>query len=933
MKNLFKFLIGLFAAISFIFAGCSSDSGSSGGASGSIPETADETPGTISEIDPMVLVAAEVATELDSAENSYIVVVNVAEKTDYSDLTSYCWVADGKTSTEKLKTVTKDGYSFGYMVIYDGTTLAAGIPADVGTALDAKEDIKIIIKNLGDSWSWQTPDLDMPTSTGKKHFFISSGKDSKSDASLVAVSANMNPSITFASAITTTNIKVYLSVKLALEMKAASNGFSIVNSEGVVTEVSDVRNYEYKDTNKRGHNFTNCVSLIPATPLDLNDTYFIKREGFEPIETGFKVNLAQAKDNAAKETQYDGNDLGLTLNGSTASFKTWAPVASDVKLLLFASSAELEEEDEVVDMTFDETNGTWAVAGVNVSGYKYYKFRITNFGETNDVCDIYAKAASADSVAAQITDINSDSAAIPGGNTKDTAYGSKSSYYNPFGNSGSETKKYTDAVIYEMHIRDWSRLEVADSTGKFLDIANGTKVIEHIKNLGITHVQFVPVFDYAQKNDDPDYNWGYNPYHYNVPEGRYVTEGYTDGTQAVKEFRELIARLHEAGIAVIMDVVYNHTSGTGKGSLYDMTVPYYYYRTNEDGTYSNGSGCGNETDSGAPMFRKYIIDSMKHWMLDYHVNGFRFDLMGLHEVETMKEIYKAVSEIDPNVMVYGEPWNGGTSPVVNPVKKPLINDCADTTYSTNGVACFNDTFRNAIKGSEYPDFGLGEVSDPTKTNTIVKGMKNQSFTNELGRSINYVECHDNLTLADKLGMCVLGNTKATKGDIIGKLKIAGKLDTMKNLNKICATMIFTTPGTVFINGGQEFLRSKQGDENSYASSDEINEIKESFITEFSDVTDYYKGLIKLRKTYPDAFCYNTNVDCVKVADGVIKFESGDFIIFYNNTKSKFAFTGSKYEKYVTSAKLVTIDSGDIVIADSAKTVSSLEANSVIILKK
>ena len=500
--------------------------------------------------------------------------------------------------------------------------------------------------------------------------------------------------------------------------------------------------------------------------------------------------------------------------------------------------------------------------------------------------------------------------------------------------NGTETKKYTDAVIYEMHIRDWSRLEVADSTGKFLDIADGTKVIEHIKQLGVTHVQILPMFDYAQKNNDEDYNWGYNPYHYNVPEGRYVKD-MKDGTDAVVQMRKMVNAFHEAGIAVNMDVVYNHTSGTGKGSLYDMTIPYYYYRLNEDGTYSNGSGCGNETDSSAPMFRQYMIESLKHWMLDYHINGFRFDLMGLHESETMKAIYKALSEIDKNVMVYGEPWTGGTSPVKNAAGKATINECADDTYSTNGVACFNDDFRNAIKGSEYPKFSEGEVSGYSKgtSSTVIKGLLHKNFNAALGRSINYVECHDNLTLADKLALVMNGKSSASEGNWVGTssnqsaIIRTGKLTTLKKQDELAASMMFLAPGTAFINGGQEFLRSKDGDENSYISSDEINEIKQEYIDDYIDVTNYYKGLISLRKEYPDCFGGNTSPKAERLTDGLIKYMAGDFVVLFNSLEKDLNISD-----YQLIGKTVDISTGEIVISETSELQNTVSGISTLIIK-
>ena len=814
-----------------------------------------------------------------------------------------------------MSNIKSDSYNFGYMDLYDGTTLAAGLPDDVKPFFDNQEDAKLIVKNTGTNWSWQTPDLVLPLSSGKKHYLIISEKDKKSAAEVYTLSDNLTPSMTSVSAEDATSLKVVLSVKFGLEGKADSNGFIITDSDGNQVSISDVKNYEFKNTNDRYNNFADIIYIELAQNLDFSKKYYIKHEKFEP-KNGFLINTANALKISLKDFIYTQGDLGLTLNENKATFKTWAPIAKNVTLLLFKNAQQLETPDSTETMTMNPDSGIWSVSNVDITDYNYYKFRINNNGVENDVCDIYAKAASADSVAAQIVNINSDYRAIP---SESVSYGTKETYKNPFGNNDSETKKYTDAVIYEMHIRDWSRLEVADSTGKFLDIADGSKVIEHIKQLGVTHVQILPMFDYAQKNTDEDYNWGYNPYHYNVPEGRYVKD-MKDGSDAVVQMRKMINAFHEAGIAVNMDVVYNHTSGTGKGSLYDMTITYYYYRLNEDGTYSNGSGCGNETDSSAPMFRQYMIESLKHWMLDYHINGFRFDLMGLHETETMKAIYTALSEIDKNVMVYGEPWTGGASPVKNGAGKVIINECADNTYSTNGVACFNDDFRNAIKGSEYPAFSKGEVSGYSKgtSDTVIKGLLHKNFNAVLGRSINYVECHDNLTLADKLALVMNGKTSASEGNWVGTsanqsaIIQTGKLSTLKKQDELAASMMFLAPGTAFINGGQEFMRSKDGDENSYISSDEINEIRQEYIDDYTDVTNYYKGLISLRKQYPECFGGNTSPKAERLVEGLIKYTAGDFVVLFNSSANDLNISN-----YQIIGNIVDISTGEIIISETS----------------
>ena len=317
-------------------------------------------------------------------------------------------------------------------------------------------------------------------------------------------------------------------------------------------------------------------------------------------------------------------------------FTTWAPLASKVQVLLYETAASLGDSTYLpkeISMS-RQTDGTWKTEDVagDVSGNNYYKYRIRNGNYSYDVCDIWAKVASKNSEATQIVSINDSSAKPAGWNSE---------YENPF--SGSSVKYYSDAIIYEMHIRDWSMAMDNSSSGSFDEIADAMKVggtlYNHLKDLGVTHVQILPMFEYAKVGtDDTAYNWGYNPYNWNTPETRYV-KSMTDGTDAVKSMRSMIQAFHDAGIAVNMDVVYNHTSGTKNGSIYDMTVPKYFYRTNGD-TYLNGSGCGNETNSEHEMFKKYMIDSLKHWMTDYHINGFRFDLMGVHDTSTMEEIYK-----------------------------------------------------------------------------------------------------------------------------------------------------------------------------------------------------------------------------------------------------------------------------------------------------
>lgn len=623
--------------------------------------------------------------------------------------------------------------------------------------------------------------------------------------------------------------------------------------------------------------------------------------------------------------------LGITVNGTTASFKTWAPIASSVELLLFNNASELSTPStEPVKMELDG-NGFWTVKDVNVSAYKYYKFRITNNDVEKDVADIWSYIASGDSVASQICDINAASA-------KPADW--EESYVNPFGNSGAETKSYTDAIIYEMHIRDWSRAFAKNSLGKFDDITDALKnsgtFAKHLKDLGITHVQILPMFDYAETNADSNYNWGYNPYHFNVPEGRYTNYGSDkDGTDSVIQLRKMIKAFHDAGIAVNMDVVYNHTSGTGNGSLYDMTVPEYFYRFDSQGNYANGSGCGNEIATNHKMVNFYVIESLKHWMNDYHINGFRFDLMGCLEQSTMQDIYNALYSIDKNVMVYGEPWTGGTSEV-----KKGADTAVNTSKDGHGVGAFDDDFRDAIKGKEFGGFGTGQVQGKFADEAIIKGLTGASSTrNDTGKpelSLHYVECHDNYTLFDKLAMSYLGLTEC-KGatDLVTAIGSEG-LKTVKAEDKLAAAYIFLSQGTPFINGGQEFLRTKQGNENSYKSNDSINQIDLSMKETYADVYKTYKGLIAFRKANSSVFGKRTDstADTMKGSDGkavkgFTKYlpagESGDFCIYFNATDTDLSIETSGY------SKVIDVTSGSP--AETTALPSSLAAKSFVILKK
>ena len=702
-----------------------------------------------------------------------------------------------------------------------------------------------------------------------------------------------------------------------------------------MTGISSVTATDFEVTDKNGNpiNVTNATT----TKLTIDSTDYIKKAPYTVVYTNTDKNKDTVVANIASELldeefAYDGNDLGWHYGVA----KVWAPLATKAEILIYddMETAKADYESNPADASVtpvamtEEDKGVWSAT---VPEGKYYMYQLENDGNTYRVCDIYANAASPDSVAAKAVDIAKKS-------------WSEATYTNPWGKNGTEAKKYTEAVIYEMHIRDWSRAFVKDSTGKFDDITNALinngAFAQHLKDLGVTHVQILPMFDYAQTNDDDSYNWGYNPYQYNVPEGRYVNNHDSNAENAVDQMRNMIAAFHEAGIAVNMDVVYNHTNGTGEGSLFDMTVPKYYYRLNGDGSYSSGSGCGNEMASNAAMYKKFMIDSLKHWMTDYHINGFRFDLMGLHETSTMKAVYNALKEIDPNVMVYGEPWTGGTSPVVNGVDKNKIDNCSSSP-NINGVGCFNDDYRNAIKGAEFEGFQKGQVqgifSGAINSGLMGSVVGDKKFTNVIGRSLNYVECHDNYTLADKLAISLNGGN-SQKGWKAYSAFNKSQQDELRAQNKLSAAFVFLAQGTPFINGGQEFMRTKHGDENSYISDDSINAIDLTLKTTFNDVYNVYKGLIALRKS-SDAFTAGTDVlaETVKaLVDGNEKNVRGftkyvttgtdaSYCVYFNATAEGQTIDTTGY------TKVVDVTSG--AVTESTTLPATVAAKSFVILKK
>lgn len=537
---------------------------------------------------------------------------------------------------------------------------------------------------------------------------------------------------------------------------------------------------------------------------------------------------------------YTGNDLGAVYSPKMTRFKVWAPEAEAVKLNLYK---EGEGDNLIERCTMKKSrNGIFTFERQGDCNGIYYTYTVVNHGDEQEAVDPYTKAAGVNGRRGMVINLEKTN---PQGFELDE-------YRNP--------EHITDAIIYEGSVRDFTMDESSGvfHNGKFLGLteANTTNhfgeatALDYISDLGITHVQILPAFDFEtvdEKNQKAQYNWGYDPDNYNVPEGSYAVNPY-DGAVRIQEMKQMVLALHSRGIGVIMDVVFNHTYRRDDSNLQKI-VPGYYYRSDETG-YTNGSGCGNEVASDRPMVQKLIIDSLIYWAKEYHIDGFRFDLMGVLDIDTMNVIAERLKEIRPDIYLYGEGWNGGPSSLAE--EKRAFKASAK---KMPGIGMFNDDIRDTIKGSVFYDDHLGFVNGGTHLENALRygitgavahpqvdydAYGSKPWAKEPGQSINYVSCHDNYTLWDKLSVSCPEASEEKK----------------KAMNRLCAAIVFTSQGVPFIQAGEEFLRSKPLPEkkgfaeNSYNMPDAVNSIKWDNIHEYPDMIAYYKGLMALRKAHP-----------------------------------------------------------------------------------
>ena len=536
---------------------------------------------------------------------------------------------------------------------------------------------------------------------------------------------------------------------------------------------------------------------------------------------------------------YDGNDLGYTWDKRQTVFKLWAPMADECKVILYADG-HLGGPIKNYSMTYEKT-GVWSlVIKGNFNNY-YYNYAVRYGNDWDEVTDPYAKATGVNGLRCMILDFE---------------------VLNPAGweeDAKCTRVSFDNAVIYEGHIRDLTINENSGvkNRGLFLGLSeHGTvnsfgmsTVLDYISELGITHLHLLPVNDFENIDEfspgQKEYNWGYDPKHFSLLEGSYATNPYR-GCVRIREFKEMVKAIHDKGMNVVLDVVYNHTYRGVNGDLYRV-FPGFYHRTDSNGNLTNGSGCGNELATERYMVRKFVIDSLLFWIKEYHIDGFRIDLMGLYDLETLRCIREELNKIDPSIIIYGEPWCGGETSL------DMGTACIKSNVGRypDGVAAFSDDIRDSIKGdvfySEFTGFIHGNINcRETLKMGIVGGCEHPGVSAEYfmpGRyvwarnpmqSINYVSAHDNLTLYDKLRSC----------------EPNAPIERITRLIKMCAAIIFTSQGVPFFCEGQEFLRTKNGDHNSYKSGDLVNSIDWNRMNEHKDVIEYYKGLIKLRKKHP-----------------------------------------------------------------------------------
>lgn len=700
---------------------------------------------------------------------------------------------------------------------------------------DDTSQIGFIVRHSTESNAWDKKDTE-----SDRFMDVSMAKDGVIDIYVVQDDTNfgyaedemnLEPKIMEAAIENSTTIDFRVTTAFGSDIKSK---ITVKDADGVTYAVDSV-------SSEDGANAL-AGSITMAEKLDLFKKYTLAIKGYgEMLVTNVKVFSTPEFEDVY---YYDGDDLGAIWSKDKTSFRLWAPTASEVILNLYSAGVGINNI-ESIPMSKD-VKGTWFIEKTGDLSGVYYTYSVTVDGVTKEAVDPYAKAVGVNGDRGMVIDLDSID---PTGFDEDT----KPAFVNA-----------TDAVIYELHIRDFSidKSSGMKNKGKYLAFTEtGTKSssgektgVDYLVDLGITHVHLLPSYDYSSVDEtkliNNQFNWGYDPENYNVPEGSYSTDP-QHGEVRVNEYKQMVQALHKNGIRVVMDVVYNHTSSSTDSNL-NKVVPGYYYRLNDDGTFSNASGCGNETASERAMVRKYIVDSVVYWATEYHVDGFRFDLMGIHDNETMNAIREALNKIDPSIIVYGEGWTGGSSTL--PEDERALK--ANMPSLDTGIAAFSDDIRDGIKGSVFDSMDQGFVNGKTGMEETIKfsviastensqidySLVNYSdawWAKEPTQTISYASAHDNNTLWDKIA---ISNASDSQKDRI-------------KMNLLSSAIVLTSQGIPFFQAGEEFLRSKPSEDgtsfvdNSYNSPDTVNSLKWDTVTTNKEVYNYYKGLIAFRKAH------------------------------------------------------------------------------------
>jgi pullulanase len=570
----------------------------------------------------------------------------------------------------------------------------------------------------------------------------------------------------------------------------------------------------------------------------MNDVFMKKTIMFLGFLLQFFSGKAQ-KNEFSSYPVYTGTDLGLIYSPLQSAFRIWVPTAEEAQLFIYDDGTNGAASQTIV--MEKDAHGVWKAMLDGDHKGKYYAFRVKIKGAwMNEVPDPYAKAVGLNGKRAMIIDLQ-ETNPVNWSNDKSPVF-----------------KNKTDAIIYELHVRDAAIAENSGirNKGKFLGLTEkATKNTEglstgldHLKELGVTHIHLLPSFDFnsidESKPENPQYNWGYDPLNYNVPEGSYSTNA-SDGSTRIREFKQLVKTFHENGLRVVMDVAYNHTALT-EASNFNQLVPGYYYRHTPEGKFSNATACGNETASERPMMRKFILESMKYWVQEYHIDGFRIDLMGVHDIVTMNQVSKELHKIRPDILLYGEGWTAGLSPLADSLRALKKN-----AHKLDRIAVFSDDIRDGIKGhvftpadkgfasgkpglEESIKFGVTAACKHPQVNYKKVNYSISPYAAQPYQTITYCECHDNHALSDKLAISAKNATEADR----------------REMHKLSLSIVLTSQGIAFLHAGTEFLRSKKGVENSFESPDSINAIDWNLKSKNKDVFDYVKALITMRKEHP-----------------------------------------------------------------------------------